>query len=274
MNRLFRSLACMVLIAPAFAAAAVLPLDVDVAGNTATIRVGDPLAPMADVRLDFDDADGLSAAALGLGARTVSTTAAGLLARLPSTQVSIPSGLPMLLTIEPPTLGGLAFDRRVHVEVHTHLLAYSVGSRYRLFKAPLGGAFRDITGSVEPGSVRTRGTTGGFSEFLVVLDLRPTDAVVAEKIDWLRDRIATLAPTEAAPLHKRLDTVEVAVAAEDWAVAIAAIDSAKVRITNRAGTQIAQTWSANGSTTNDAGELLAGFDTLSFSIGYLRDFGP
>lgn len=275
MNRFFRSIACAVLATlPVVASAQALPLDVDVSGETATVRVGNAAAPVLDLQLDFDDASGLTPAALGLGAQSVSATAASLLARLPSTQVSIPTALPVLLTVQPPAAGGLSFDRRVHVEIHTHQLSYTAGSRYRLFKSPLGGAFRDVTGSVEPGSVRTRGTTGGFSQFMILLDQRPTDAVVDEKIAWLRARIDLLPATEAAWLDGRLDTVETAVAASNWQLAMTAIDQSKVRVTARAGTQLPDTWSADGSTVNHAGELLAGLDTLAFSIGFLRDFGP
>lgn len=273
MNRFIRPLVWLALAAPAICAAAPLPLDVAVEGETATVRVGDATAPLLDLRLDFDDASGLSPASLGVGAETVSTTAATLLARLPSPQVSVPSSLPVMLTVEPPTLGGLAFDRRVHVEVHTHLLVYTAGSRYRLFKAPLGGAFRDVTAAVEPGSVRTRGTTGGFSQFVVALDLRPTDAVVDEKLEWLRDRVDLLPPAEAIPLHDRLDAIELAVASGDWPVASAKIASFRARVAARAGNQIPARWSADGSTVNHAGELLSGLDTLEFSISFLRDFG-
>ena len=273
MNRIIRSLSCALLLIPAVAPAQLLPLDVDVTGDTATVRVGSSVAPLLDMRLDFDDAEGLTPASLGIDADIVATAAGPLLARLGSGQVSIPSGLPVLLTVQPPTLGGLRFERRVHVEVHTHALPYTAGSRFRLFKAPLGGAFRDVTTAVEPGSVRTRGTTGGFSQFVVVYDLRPTGTVVAQKFAWLRDRVDRLSPSEAGPLRGRLEDIEAAVAVGDWPAAASGIAAFRDRVATRAGVQIPETWSADGSTANHAGELLAGLDTLEFSIGYLRDFG-
>ena len=273
MNRIIRSLSCALLLIPAVAPAQLLPLDVDVTGDTATVRVGSSVAPLLDMRLDFDDAEGLTPASLGIDADIVATAAGPLLARLGSGQVSIPSGLPVLLTVQPPTLGGLRFERRVHVEVHTHALPYTAGSRFRLFKAPLGGAFRDVTTAVEPGSVRTRGTTGGFSQFVVVYDLRPTGTVVAQKFAWLRDRVDRLSPSEAGPLRGRLEDIEAAVAAGDWPAAASGIAAFRDRVATRAGVQIPETWSADGSTANHAGELLAGLDTLEFSIDYLRDFG-
>ena len=273
MNRIIRSLSCALLLIPAVAPAQLLPLDVDVTGDTATVRVGSSVAPLLDMRLDFDDAEGLTPASLGIDADIVATAAGPLLARLGSGQVSIPSALPVLLTVQPPTLGGLRFERRVHVVVHTHALPYTAGSRFRLFKAPLGGAFRDVTTAVEPGSVRTRGTTGGFTQFVVVYDLRPTGTVVAQKFAWLRDRVDRLSPSEAGPLRGRLEDIEAAVAAGDWPAAASGIAAFRDRVATRAGVQIPETWSADGSTANHAGELLAGLDTLEFSIGYLRDFG-
>ena len=134
MNRIIRSLACALLLAPAAAPAQLLPLDVAVAGDTATVRVGAPQVPLLDLRLDFDEADGLTPASLGLDADLVATTSTSLLARLGSTQLSIPAALPVLLTVQPPMLGGLSFERRVHVEVHTHRLPYTAGEALAALK--------------------------------------------------------------------------------------------------------------------------------------------
>lgn len=275
MSRFFRTLAlALALAAPSLSSAQSLPLDVSISGESASVRIGTSTAPVADLELGFDDASGLTAASLGLGAQLVPVTSPALLARLPESGVALSPDLPLVITVEPPTLGGLAFQRRVHVEVHTHALAYTAGSRFRLFKAPLDGAFRDVTQAVEPGSVRTRGTTGGFSQFLVVLDMRPTDLVVAQKIAWLRDQIALLPAQEAAPLDAQLDAVELALGDEHYADAIGSIDAMRARVSARAGTTIPDQWRATRDVANIAGELLSGLDTLAFSIGYLRDYGP
>lgn len=251
-----------------------VPVSVEVSGNSALVRIGTGLTPLADLRLDFDDATGLNAASLGISAEIVDVNAAALLARLPAGNgAQVPAQLPLLVTIEPPALGGLSFRRVAHVEVHTHALAYTAGSRFRLFKAPLGGAFRDITGSVSPGSVRTRGTTGGFSQFLVLLDQRPTLDVVAAKIARLRLEVDKLPATEAGPLHARIDAIESALGDDRYSDAIGAADLVRQRVSARAGLTIPQEWRALRDRDNVAGEILAGVDTLVFSIGYLRDHG-
>lgn len=268
--RVFFALLCL----PGLALAQSLPLTVDVSGNTATVRIGAAGAPLADLRIEFDDASGLTPASLGVSAELVDVAAPALLDRLPDPRAAaVPAELPLMVTIEPPALAGLSFRRVVHVELHTHALAYTAGSRFRLMKAPLGGAFRDITGAVLPGSVRTRGTTGGFSQFLVVTDARPTLDVVAAKLAWLRGQVGALPGTEAAPLYAQLDAVEQAVGDGRYADAIGAIDAMRARVSARAGLAIPQDWRALRDLHNVAGELLSGLDTLAFSVAYLRDYG-
>ena len=251
-----------------------LPVAVDIAGNIATVRIGNPAAPLADLTLDFDDATGLTPAALGIGAQLVPLTDPTLLARFPAGSLTaIPSALPLMITVEPPRLGGLVQRRLVHVELHTHALPYTTASPLRLFKAQLGGKFRDITESVRPGSVRTRGTTPGWSQFVVVADLRPTQQVVAEKFAALSATLDALAPAEAAPLRTELDACQQAVGDGRFEDASVALDSFVARVSERAGSTIPDTWRATRDTRNLAGELLSGASTLGFSIGVLRDVG-
>ena len=251
-----------------------LPVSVTAARDTAAVRIGDTTTPLADLTLNFDQASGLSASSLGVSANLVRFKDLLLLTRLPSNLTSIPAELPMLITVEPPGTGGLSFQRTVNVEIHTHALAYTAGSRLRVFKAPLGGQFRDITNELAPGSVRARGTTGGFSQFIILLDTRRTSDVIAEKFAWLRNQTAPLPSAERSALDAYLDVARDAVAHADYVSAIATIDLFRERVAQRAGVgAIPQTWRATHDTTNSAGELLAGAATLRFSVAFLRDFG-
>lgn len=261
----------LALLAP-LAAAQSLPVRVSVAGNVATIDVGAVDATIADVTLTFSDARGLTADGLGVAAQLVSPTDPGLLARLPGALTSLQGAFPLLLTIEPEA-GGLSFDGIVKVEVHTHALAYTYGSSYRLFKAPLGGAFRDITTEVAQGSVRARGTTGGFSQFLVLSDVRLSGDVVSEKLSRLQSRIALLPSTEAAPLEAHRAAAATAVAEGRYDAALSHLDALASRVAERAGTYIPNVWTAGGGSANHVGELLAGVGTAKFSVAYLRNFG-
>ena len=275
MNRFVRTLLLAWLaFAPAFAAhAASVPVQVSVGTNSATVRIGSISAPLADLSLRFDDASGVTAANLGIKAETISINNPALLARLPSNLTSIPGALPLMITIEPPVSGALVMHRITHVELHTHALPYVAGSPLRLFKAQIGGPFRDITETIQPGSVRARGTTPGWSQFLIIADLRPTSAVISEKFSYLQNQVNLLSPAEAAPLQGYLNSAQSAVALGNYDDAVVALDNFSARVASRAGTSIPDVWRSARDVTNSAGELLAGANTLVFSIGYLRDYG-
>lgn len=256
------------------AAAQSLPVSVDVAGNVAIARIGNPADPLAELTLIFDDASNLSPASLGVSASLVDITDPTVLSRLPDLQLTrLDSALPLLITIEPPATAGLRFRRTGRFELHTHALSYSIGSGYRVLKAPVGGDFRDTTEEIAQGSVRASSRYGGFSQFLVVTDLRKTGLVVAEKIATLRARVATLPASERPPFSAQLDAVETAVANHDFANAIAGVDLISERALARAGNGLADEWRATRDADNQAGELLAGAATLKFSVAYLRDYG-
>ncbi|HEX2596760.1 MAG TPA: DUF6689 family protein [Luteimonas sp.] len=267
-------LAIALLLCTPLAFAVDLPVSVTVVGNVATAQIGSPANPIAELTLSFDDASGLTPASLGIRASTVDITDPALLSRLPDLRLVRPeSALPLLVTIEPPATGGLSFRRSGRFELHTHALAYSLGSNFRVFKAPIGGQFHDTTEEIAQGSVRARSRYGGFSQFIIATDLRETGTVVAAKIASLRTRVASLPASEQPVFTAQLDTVESAVASQDYATALAAIDLISDRAQARAGNGLLDEWRATRDADNQAGELLAGAATLKFSVAYLRDYG-
>ena len=268
-------LAAMALLAPAFAIAQTLPLQVTANCNVAKVIVGSSaLQPMADLTFTFDDASNLDPASLGVTAQLVDLADATLLARIGQRGLlQVPSALPLLVTVSAPASGGLNFRRTGRFELHTHLLPYSIGSNLRVFKAPIGGRFVDVTEEVAPGSVRARSRYSGFSQFLVLADLRPTSSVVGEKIDRLRTRVSTLPAAEQPAFDGYLDGIESAVADGDYANALAGVDLVTARALERAGRGISDEWRASREADNQAGDLIAGAATLKFSIAFLRDYG-
>ena len=249
----------------------------NVNGNNATVSIDLLGIVGADLSLGFTDAQNLSPSSLGIQVELASLLDSALLSRLPGgSAASLTSAFPLLITIQPPASAGLEFSDTVRVEIHTHNLAWTPGSRLRLFKASLGGGFRDITEAVEAGSVRTRGRTGGFSQFLVLLDLRPTSAVVAEKFDYLQSRLGAasgLSLAERSSLDAALAQSRAASLQGDVAGALTSLDAFDSQVRQLSGSAIPNRWRAGGSLDNIAGDLQGGAATLRFSLGYLRDFG-
>lgn len=273
-------LAAAGLLAPALGSAQVLPaqalpVHVSTSGNVATVDIGvTSLLPIADLTFTFDDASNLSPESLGVSARLVDPGDAVLLSRLSDDSLlRLEGALPLLVTVAAPAAGGLSFRRTGRFELHTHLLPYSLGSNLRVFKAPVGGRFEDVTEEIAQGSVRARSRYSGFSQFLILADLRPTSRVVARKIERLRSRVATLPDVERAPFAAYLDSVDAALDAGDYADALAAVDLLATRAVARAGNGLSDEWRASRDGDNQAGDLLAGAATLKFSIAYLRDYG-
>lgn len=258
---------------------------VTASGNSATANISLASAGhtyAADVTITFSGAQNLSPAELNLSAQVIDPLDPGILARLPPCVlplllgcVTVDPNFPVLITVEPLNLGSgnLSFLNSYDFEVHTADLSYVPYSRYRLDKAPLTGAFSDISTAIESGSVRARGTGGSFSQFLVVADTRSSLAVEAEKVAQLQLRILSSVLTSA--LHNTLlgllSNVTLAVAVGNYTVAIANVDQMIETIQAHAGVDLANVWSADRLVANDAGDLLSAAQTLRFTLVRLQD---
>lgn len=111
--------------------------------------------------------------------------------RLPE-DTFIPADFPVKITIDPGVNQNTtaSFTGRYDIEVKTPHLEFDDFSPFRLFKAPDGGAFEDISLTLGFGSFRVRGAGGQFSEFLIAAVLRPLDEIVLEKYDSLKNVIS------------------------------------------------------------------------------------
>jgi len=242
---------------------------VTIDGNKASVTLGAG-GVSVDVTLTFEQVVGLSAAGLGLSARTVSPVE--LVGRLPDgTLTSLPAGFPLMVTVEPPAAGGLSFAGVAQVDVHTHDLAFVGDSPLRLFKAPVGGAFVDITESMGMGSYRARGSTGGFSQFLIIADLRGDADVVEAKLDLLDATFAagssSIAPAVRGNLQSSLNAIRAAWNSGDvrGAMTAATAFGDAVKTAANAG-NVPNVWRSARDLQNVAGNLRAAAGTLRFSL--------
>jgi hypothetical protein len=254
-------------------AGAQVPVPMTVVGNTASGNI-DLAGITAGVTLRFDDVSSLSSSTLGVSAQLVDPLDPALLSRLPDpTLLSIPASFPLMITIEPPALGGLSLRDTVSVEIYTNLLAYSTGTSLRLFKAQLHGPFEDITTAIEPGSVRARGATPEFSQFLILADLRDRFEVAESKLTALESRTSGEVGDNAARtvLLDQLAAVRDDLEAEDYGAAVAATDTFVSLAGSYAGGVIPNQWRALRDKQNTAGALVAEANSLRHALTVLRD---
>jgi len=132
--------------------------------------------------------------------------------------VSIPEEFPVLLTIEPQS--GQSFSSSFTLELITENLSFVGESPLRMFKAESGGNFKDISESYGLGSFRVRGISGSFSEFLVVSDLRPINAILGTKFNRLEALLDTHTVDIPPAVRSLFNQARVEFEADDFALAI------------------------------------------------------
>jgi hypothetical protein len=227
------------------------------------------------LNVSFESVDGLTSSHLGANTQLISLLDTLLSGRV-SAALSLLTGFPVLARIEPTPAGGLAFTGVTTVEMVTASIPLLSGSP-RLFTAPVGGGtFQDITtslvssGSGANRSYRVQGTSGGFSEFLVVLDTTPVDTAIGSKLDRLDSILAANSgamPTAVqSDLAAQLATVRSHSAAGSETTAISDLDTFIASVRSHAGADIPNLWRSARDVTNVAGQLIAAAQTLQFSL--------
>ena len=298
---MWRIVAGVLLMALAAAASAqvVVTVDGDTAHAAVSLTDNNGTTYDADVTIVFDSPENLTPAALNLTATIIDPaeinprllvdqygTSNCLLLICPT----IDPAFPVMITVEPivvPWLFSSGFDssdgsdgvfsflNSYQLEIHTHDLAYTDRSPYRVFKAPIGGDFHDITNETAPGSMRARGRGGAFSQFVIANDPRSNSgllgagalAVSIQKIGELNIRILAAVLSDGL----RLDLIDLLVQVDtlilvDLTGALAALDSLIDLLDLDAGTDIANVWRADHAVVNDAGEMQELAQTLRFSM--------
>jgi uncharacterized protein DUF6689/FIMAH domain-containing protein len=247
---------------------------VTVDGNEISVTISLPGGLGADLTIGFEEVTGLSLANLGISARVVNPLSLSFLSRLPSGTLL---ALPLVIRIEPPPAGGLTFKGVASLGLHTHNLNYSLGTPLRLFSAPLNGRFEDITAGIGAGSYRARGDKGGFSEFIIVLDLRNINAVINGKFDRLEEMLEDYEGAMPGSVYDDLETrLEAARAAFNVGAtqqAIQQIDGFLAAVEAHSGTEIPNVWRSARDLVNVAGYLREGAATLRFSLELKRTGG-
>jgi len=255
------------LLAPAGANAQVV---VTVNGNTAKVVVGLPGILYTEMLLTFEKPANLTPQSLGASAQLV--TPLSLVGRLPEPGLlALPLTYPVMIKIAPPVNGGLSFINAATVEVHTHALIFSLDNLFRLYKAPAGGTFFDMTQAVNSGSVRTSGRTGGFSDFIVLIDLIPNDEKSEDQFAYLDARTAAPAITNNARrvLQADLASSRAAFDAGNYALARTRLDTYIADVRKFGGKGVPNKWRAKGDLDNIAGDLIGAAASLQYTLSKL-----
>lgn len=250
----------------AFAAA---PLNVSVDENVLTADLQLAGGHAAKLTVTFENVVGLSADSLNVSARAINPQDFSLLSRLGNNVSGIPAGFPMLISIEPDPARGLSFSGVVNIEVYTHDLDFVAASPLRLYSAPHGGHFEDITVMHGAGSYRSGGTKGNFSEFIIAVDTRTPLAAAGDKLQSLRSLLdgfsTSIDATTYDELSGLLSGAETAYASGSLVATVSYVEAFADAVEDH-GSDIPNVWSASHSLENVAGKLRAAAATLRFSL--------
>ncbi len=274
-----RVLVPLLVLFAALPVAAQTTLTPHISGNTATASVQLGSVDL-DLTITFEQVLGLNANSISLTAGLVNPTDSSIVSRFPDpASISIPGAFPVLVHIDPVAGSGLSFSGVYKVAFHTHALMLTTNSPFRLFKAHGGGPFKDITTSLDAGSIRPGGTDGCASEFLVVADLRPTDRVIAGKFGALQDLLTSNASVISSSVYSDLQQrfAQARSFYNQGAIpaAITAIAGFSDQVKQQSGANIPDVWQAdNANLVNVAGILRGAADTLKFSLTWKSNGAP
>lgn len=250
-------------------------VSVNVQGNKVEAVIHLPGNISADMTLQFENAVGLTKESLGLTAEIIDVTSLDFIDRLPDgLNISPSAAFPMMITIEPLANSGFSFSGLASVDLHTHNLEYTAGTPLRFFKAPLNGEFKDITMTMGAGSYRTRGSTGRFSQFIIVADLRAPLVVVNQKFNDLQTALNDFSSKINAAVFSMLlqdvNEINQLILSNNYHMASSKLNDFNRRINDNKGINIPDVWRSSRDIHNVAGELMAYANTLRFSLRLIK----
>ena len=230
----------------------------------------------AEFELEFETEglQNLTAACLGITADVLDAAEiANVNLRLPhSDHQHVDTNFPVRVTVEPPANCGLTFQDHYDVTFETEDLVYTADGPYRLMKAPLGAPFHDVTASVTQGSVRSRGRTGAFSEFVIVADSDPTYSIDCEYVySTLQARIdgSSMSPTARQALTVDLAISHAAYEARNYTDAVARLAIFDQHCIEYSGASLPNVWRSQRDLDNVEGDLVGNTNSLRFMMGRL-----
>jgi hypothetical protein len=233
----------------------------------------------AEFELEFevDNLQNLTVACIGISADVLDATEIAAiesnLPHPPPAQIIDPN-FPVRVTVEPPPGCGLSFDNQYEVTYETTDLVYTPSSGYRLVKAPIGGHFQYVTGSITQGSVRSRGRAGGFSEFVIIKDQRTNpnyEADCVNEYDLLETRLrnSSISLTARHALETDLEVSRAAYEAGNFTEAIAHLANFDAHCASYGGEALPNRWRSTRDLDNIEGDLVGHAENLRFLMGRL-----
>lgn len=263
-------LLCLTVFCNLAVAQTVMPTNVTISENKLQAKLNVTNLIALDLVVEFENSIGLSANNLDISATLVTPNDASVLDRLSSNDISLISSFPVVVSITPKADSGFGFEGLASVEIYTKAVDYNAAMPARLFRSHANGDFEDITTMVSAGSIRARGSTGSFSDFVIVLDQRASAAQINDTFSQLNQLVSLhsdlLSPALATSLQASLNNLQSALVINDYVAALAVVDGLITLVESASNEQISTVWRSSNDLVNMQGELLTRLKTLRYSL--------
>jgi len=248
----------------------VLPQTLNYSDNavTASIQVTDTIA--VDLSIEFEKVVGLNPETFAISAEMLTPNALSITERLNSLLVSPTTAFPVVVSITPDPDSGFAFEGVATVELYTKAIHYTPDLPLRLFTSHADGTFTDMTTLVSAGSIRARGNTGKFSDFMIMLDTRTPANIVGDKVSDIESFLSQhgnlIQPVTLAAIEHSMTLLSFAVSDQDFDSALEEVDSLISLINTAPSGAMPDVWQASDTLVNVEGELKSKFSSLRYAL--------
>jgi hypothetical protein len=241
---------------------------IQVVGKEADAQIAIGGLFQADLTIVFENVTGLDANSLIVSAVQINPT--DLLNRLNDPAlITVPGQFPIIINVSPAPGSALKFTGVYTIEIHTSNLAFDPS--YRLFTSPSGGTLDDITNFSGVGSYRVHGTGGGFSDFVILSDVRNLETVIQQKFTRLQNSLnnnaTSIVPAMLQSLQAKYNAALLSYQSGSKNDAVTNLDAMNDLIVVDNGVSMPYAYNANDpEKRNVGGELRKLIATLKFSL--------
>jgi hypothetical protein len=248
----------------------VSPSSVSINGNVLKAKLQVTSLIEVDLVVEFEKSIGLSANNIDISASLVDVNSSSVTNRINVDDIKVIPSFPVVISITPKVNSGFGFEGLASVEIYTKSIDYNVAMPARLFRSHDNGNFEDITSMVSAGSIRARGNTGSFSDFMILLDERSNVDMIEDTFSQLNQLFNQHSDKVLQILGMSIQTsiisLQQALLMSDFATALELTESLISLTESATGDQMSNVWRSSNDVINMQGELLTRLKTLRFSL--------
>ncbi|MGK0305391.1 MAG: hypothetical protein ACI8UG_001139 [Gammaproteobacteria bacterium] len=269
-KRYFFGFLLLTLLSSSSIAQTVSPTSLSINGNILQAKLQVTSLIELDLVVEFERSIGLSANNIEISASLIDVNSSSVTNRFNVDDIKAIPSFPVLISISPKANSGFGFEGLASVEIYTRSIDYNAAMPARLFRSHDNGNFEDITSMVSAGSIRARGNTGSFSDFMILLDERSNIDMIDDTFSQLSqlfnqhgDKVSLILATS---IQASINNLQHALLMADFATALEVTESLIFITENATGDQMSNVWRSSGDVTNMQGELLTRLKTLRYSL--------